>query len=403
MRRHPFAATATLFASVVLSIPPQHSVKAQTTPTLERIGQAWKDRQVRIQSLNVSWDEQQVVNEALRRKRMLDEMQVVDKAIRESERRNGSQPRAAADLADQLPPAKQVTHLVHSSLIVVGAGVRYSTERPQWNAREKKYVLETVTSGFQDGESRKLRINEASELPWPRGLVKDGVGMDLRLLSLYPLRFAVRPTDPHIRPFDIGTMTITGRSTVIQKKKCLELERVSGAEILRIWVDPERDFSVVRLTNYSGERVKAKVDVRYQRYPDGVYIPSNWETITFGADGAMGQSVSASVTECKLNEGIDASVVRVEFPDGTLVTEQRSDQQLGQYIVRPGGSKRVVRPEEMGRVPYATLVSTEPNLAPRTELGQLGHPGRSAFGGHHSFSGSTRPATFRPARRFHRY
>lgn len=138
----------------------------------------------------------------------------------------------------------------------------------------------------------------------------------------------------------------------------LEEERDAGQNQRRLVVDPSLGFSVVRLsvTDVAG-RTDYQYEIRYQRSALGPFVPAGWTYSVFAPDGSLKTDKSSVVTQFELNPNLPDEVFTLEFPVGTVVQNEATNEQ---YIQLAEGRKRLVtQAERDASIPYSTALRTE--------------------------------------------
>jgi hypothetical protein len=323
----------------------QASVPGQTAVTLETIAKAWQDRQGRVRSFRFVWTERQTNTKGF-----------VTNLVDEPERlkQMGIPPGSVV-------PPEDVTFEVPSSICIDGNKVRYTRDDRQWSAKEKAYVLQPYMTVFNGELGKTFHSKGASYAPWPQALIQ-GRFPDARALYLSPLFMTFRACAPEFRSFDIQTLVLTGRRAVIDGKSCLEVERQLGSYVERVWIDPSRDYVVVRALSSNTEHPRTKIDIAYRKDADSGWVPEKWDILMFYASGKLQQSMRAKVTSYQINPPVELSEFDIEFPAGTRVKDIRDPNSPVDYIVKENDKKRMILPEEIGAT-YEQMIRSEPGQA----------------------------------------
>lgn len=132
---------------------------------------------------------------------------------------------------------------------------------------------------------------------------------------------------------------------------------------LELWLDPLKDYCIVRSANYRNGHLKDQIDIQYDEDAEHNWVPKSW-TIRIGT-----QVQRSRVVKWETNPTFKPTEFELEFPSGTFVSDQTSptaNPRWGteEYIVRPDGSKRLVPFEEGLHHSYDELLNSGPG-APR--------------------------------------
>jgi hypothetical protein len=171
----------------------------------------------------------------------------------------------------------------------------------------------------------------------------------LPLLTVYrPDHAALTIYKDFINRFDVMP---GGRSTVMGRP-CIQVQTTSTYRAINstttLWLDPDRDFLMVRYATTTNGKPSFQLTFTDFRHGDNGWVPIGWTWTTSNeADGSVLKSVTTSVREFALNEPIDPKEFELEFPVGTWVNGPWKGEQTVEYIVQPGGEKRMIRREEL--------------------------------------------------------
>jgi hypothetical protein len=161
----------------------------------------------------------------------------------------------------------------------------------------------------------------------------------------------------------VSAAALTGRRAIVDGKPCLELQCQRGIFHQRAWVDPARDFVLVRYLDQQSERTGSKLDVHYRREA-GEWVPERWEITELLPDGKLDQSIRAKVTAIEINSATDPNEYDLVFPRGTLVRDETEIGKVSKYLINERGEKRPILPSEK-RKTYQELLHSEPPSALR--------------------------------------
>ena len=260
----------------------------QQSETITAIEKAWSARQQRIRSARVSWVEKHTVTKG--------EITDMARTMRHGARalqEMGIQP------GSRVPP-EDVSFDIAATFTVDDARARLDYDDRQWSASQKAYVPQPELTVYDGQLSKTLLAKGSPYTPWPSGHVTRA-NLLREQLVLLPLLMAICPTHPQLHPFDINTVVATGQRAILEGKPCIELQQRGGNVVGRLWVDPSRDFIVLRFLRTLNERTLNKVDVRYQQYANSEWLPHKWESISFRANGALDRSLRATVSTARLS------------------------------------------------------------------------------------------------------
>jgi outer membrane lipoprotein-sorting protein len=101
----------------------------------------------------------------------------------------------------------------------------------------------------------------------------------------------------------------------------------------RAWVDPERDYVVVRweLIRPDGT-VILRTRLQYAEDDDHGWVPSGWELSMLDAEGNAGETYEATIRDYEIGLELTRDDFRIRFPIGTTVYDDRTKEF---YVVQP--------------------------------------------------------------------
>ncbi len=147
----------------------------------------------------------------------------------------------------------------------------------------------------------------------------DRIGVEPLMLAMRPLETRLSHIDPakcRVLP-DLGKIgrNIDGTSCTV-----ISTATPSGATAF-YWLDPSRDYVVVREYRSAHGRDESRVDLSYRADPTFGWIPTGYRRATIGKDGAFKDLTTNTVLQCEIRSSLPASAFVVEFPKGTEAGE----------------------------------------------------------------------------------
>jgi hypothetical protein len=180
--------------------------------------------------------------------------------------------------------------------------------------------------------------------------------------AVWPIFFTYRISQPWFLSDSADGWHLTGEQTMVDGRICLVVEyakRMNPNTRYNVWVDPSRDFVVVRKDRaHSDGQPFVQLDIEYERHPDVGWVPVRWVDNMFsgGADGTshLFDASSYTVTAYEFNQPIDESVFAFEFPVGTEVSDHGQT-----YLVTEDGHRAVTDDEIVRGAQYTDWLATE--------------------------------------------
>ena len=176
-----------------------------------------------------------------------------------------------------------------------------------------------------------------------------------------PILMHFRALSPKLTNIE-GNLSVTERTGLVEGRRC-SIVWEDGQRKTEYWVDPQRDFAIVRMREFSQPgRCVADTTICYEADPRVKWIPKSWHgTYFLGKTGGVHKSCKYEVTSISINPQIEPSEFEYQFPPGTRVVDYR-DSPPTQYIVREKGEKRIITRAESA-ANYFDLMRTESGKA----------------------------------------
>ncbi len=339
-------------AILVLSVASFGNLAAQEEKdTVNKVIQAWRNRQERVRSGHFVMEESRTFAEGtLTAKANSFRSRLLEPGV-QAEARNG--------------PFRDTTVEVQSILSFEGDRMRYTIKGPQWAPEREEFLESTYLSVFDGSLGKTFYSDSADEKLFPLGFidVKTDRNPDAKTCYLYALFMNYRPFHPTMGQFSSQGWTTAGKG-VVDGKDCLIVENVGSSWTKSCWVDPARDYIILRYTNRTtrGGKDVSKLDISYINDKKNGWIPSRWKAVLlFPERGTLDESSTTTVSSYTINPSFEPSEFQIDFPVGTFV---RHYQEPDQYLVDKNGGKRIVTQEELNRnVTYAQLRDTPSGMA----------------------------------------
>lgn len=259
--------------------PANQSKEAQAT--LEAIAAAWAKRRAAIQSFEVAWQ---------RKRMMLDNNWL------------------------QGPVTANFTACIQGDRFeyeFTGAGPipRYPGSRqPLWNPAYGKTAFDGV-------ETRELEGRRGS------GSMRTGPGFNVSDGSDC-VWLAVCPWDARLTALDPAKFQVVAQDAKAGDAHCVlvRCDR-SGNWSTFLWLDPSRDFLVLRKHEVTDGMDTSRVDFSYRQDASHRFVPTGWHETRAGWIWEAGLSLENTVKEATFNRPIPASRFAIEFAKGAYVND----------------------------------------------------------------------------------
>jgi hypothetical protein len=156
-----------------------------------------------------------------------------------------------------------------------------------------------------DGQQGETRINSLLGAP-PGTVVRSTANVDAQNLDTRPILLTFRPLDPAMGHLLIDRAITNLARTFYRGRSIFVLEErhdPSGWKTV-LWIDPEREFTILRITVLAEQRKIVDVDIDYRQDQRWGWIPSGWRISEMLADGRMRHISTATVSSYNINTTI---------------------------------------------------------------------------------------------------
>lgn len=253
--------------------------------------------------------------------------------------------------------------LAQSGLVVMDdTKARYEYQGHAYSTISKSFTESSIASRYDGKTGASLR--EAQEGDYTL-VTRRTATAPPRLSSTItePFLRAFRPANSQLSGLDLDYFQVTGRRSAVNSRDCIELTLRSAQPGVKttLWLDPEREYHVVRYHQTLERGVFSLIqdDVRYEKDSSGRWLPNSWIHTQKNRTGGVLLTVNAKVTECEVCGPVDSDLFDTKPPNNSRVTEFRPDGKTEQYVIRPDGNRRdVLAGEET--LSHSHLVSSEP-------------------------------------------
>jgi hypothetical protein len=160
--------------------------------------------------------------------------------------------------------------------------------------------------------------------------------------TFIPILLAFRPLDANFarfKPADFRVSPVRGK---IGDVVCVIIETIEAWERppISFWLDPARDYIVLRKHETLNGQDTARTDISYRNDPTYGWIPDAWKYSYVGNAGTDPMFWTDKVTASGINVPIPASEFQFEFPKGTRVTDLRNEPQERRRPARAAAAAR---------------------------------------------------------------
>jgi hypothetical protein len=284
-----------------------------------------------------------------------------------------SQARTDDPSARPVVPERDTVQTTRATILADGSRVRLDRRDAMWDAGELRFFpTEQRIVWRPDLQSQLLRRLEGED----RGIVAEVYPGDAKdgppfTQGDFAPMVAIRPLAAHVKAFaDRAAWNVDTRSTSDHSEELVILRRRGQAFARSLalrereavcYVDPSRDFHVVRYEIYHGREPSFTLEIDYVEHADFGWALSGWRGMVFKVTEAgpeLQQQWTAKVTDVSPRlESNDGDPFALAFPVGVTVHDQR-DQTRWRF--RADGTKEIL-PDPRAEQENAQAVANDPS------------------------------------------
>jgi len=276
--------------------------------TMEAIVAAWTRRQEKAKSVQFSWREEQepstLASEAAPQPKEGAHTILID-----GER--------FAYIADDRPYPPEVA----STIIERELSTADQKKRPGRGGAQSTFPPARIT--FDGTTTRTYR---ALNHPTLTGIGSTRSGFSIpqaRDAGTEPVLLAFRPFDPHLGRINPADYSVSENRGKIGEALCLIIEiNEQGPERAQTsyWLDPTRDYIVLRKHRMADGRDVERTDISYRNDPVSGWVPNGCQVSSLTV-GSAERMHTYAITNLAVNRPIPSAEFLVDFPKGTKVHE----------------------------------------------------------------------------------
>lgn len=322
-----------------------HSAGADNAPqkdrkaTIKQIQAAWEVRQKKIKTARVKWKETHIYSAGF----MSDMWKCLG-------------PRTTLINPHNLTVPPQTTTLeVTGALVIDKDRYRYDYYMPAWSKKQQKMIATPCHAVTSRGRQVGFSPEGEGDKRYPYGRVSTGRNhIDPGVPQLRAIAMSLTPLIPTLQVIYLSSYRIAAQQVLVKDIGCFELS-IHYPGILpayeKFYLDPAKDYNVVRHDNLSTDKTTQTLNVNYQQLNSGLWVPSSWKLEVRRPSKAT-YLLEGEVTDIVVNGKVDSATFSLDFPPGTLVNDSQKKQR---YMVRSDGSKRVFQRSELADKDYQQL------------------------------------------------
>ncbi len=169
-----------------------------------------------------------------------------------------------------------------------------------------------------------------------------------------PILLAYRPLRWTGNDLSIDGIRIAGTDSPMQGRNCIIVEYpLKENATAKLWVDPSRDYHVVRFIQYAGVHAQYQIDIQFEQYSTNNWTPQGWTIVLLSQSrdypgrSDLFRFVSCTVIESTVNKSLPEGLFQTSLATGTCVLDLGANS--WRKVVAEGAT-RELDAEEIGRV-----------------------------------------------------
>lgn len=184
-------------------------------------------------------------------------------------------------------------------------------------------------------------------------------------LTYRPVLLSIRPLSPLSATIDPADCVLADDDVLVNGFQCWHLREKTDQDIVRhYWIDPRRDFVIVRQIEEHGAVPAAQLDIRYAEHETCGWLPTGWTVMIMKGSADVedypGRQevpcfLAATVTSAIVNEPVLAEEFSLEILPGTIVNDNVSNRCA---LALPDGGLQDLSPDDLLAIRQSSMASS---------------------------------------------
>ncbi|HEV3298175.1 MAG TPA: hypothetical protein VG055_00945 [Planctomycetaceae bacterium] len=287
----------------------------QLDPTLKAIADAWAKRQAALKTVKVVWRQERTDAHLKQHLRAVSRAKGLEPAP-ESGGASATTYETVGTLCldgDSIALTVDIYDPRADALQTPGAGISFHTKSVLEGAEQRRFSV-----------ARPGRLHGNASFG-PAKSFQDGDLPDIR-----PLMLALRPLTAQLASIDLATYRVADKRPTLNGVSCLLLEPIKAKgpnrSKISFWVDPARDYLVLREVRTLREQDFRTTDIVYEQHAARAWIPKRWDVVDmYPGTRNFEFAIHAPTLKTIIGEPIAPTEFELgELPVGTLIYDSRS-------------------------------------------------------------------------------
>ncbi len=176
----------------------------------------------------------------------------------------------------------------------------------------------------QAAEAPKIAIWRKAPFKHPSNGLPSADFVEESEIDLTPLRLALRPSTT-ASDWSPENCRVRSEDALLGDVHCIQLQMDKVDHSERCWVDPHRDYCVVRWQRRQNELAALDFAIDLQKGPDGEWLPRRWSWRLSADPASRAASFEATVTRRMINKKLPDTTFAADYPLGTRVYDASID------------------------------------------------------------------------------
>jgi hypothetical protein len=287
----------------------------QLDPTLKAIADAWAKRQAALKTVKIVWRQERTDAHLKQHLQAVSRAKGLEPAP-ESGGASATTYETVGTLClegDSVALTMDIYDPRADALQTPGAGISFHTKSVLKGAEQRRFSV-----------ARPGRLHGNASFG-PAKSFQDGDLPDIR-----PLMLALRPLTAQLASIDLATYRVADKRPTLNGVSCLLLEPIKdkgpNRSKLSFWVDPARDYLVLREVRTLREQDFRTTDIVYEQNAARAWIPRRWNVVDmYPGTRNFDFAIQAHTLKAIIGEPIAPTEFELgELPVGTLIYDSRS-------------------------------------------------------------------------------
>lgn len=175
--------------------------------------------------------------------------------------------------------------------------------------------------------SKHFSPKGAGGMEFPSGNImdEDFCSSAAQNVHIQPILWAFMPLESHGGGFAAKNLRVSSTKGRIDNRDCIIVNQEIGTVDDRVsfWLDPELDYCIVRYDYKWRGNTLSQIDISYEADTVAGWVPVRWTVTSLEPTGRPYRVIESTVTSYEINPSFADDEFVIDFPAGTIVTDNR--------------------------------------------------------------------------------